>query len=354
MDEVAVIRIIGGAGSEGIDGSGGVNAGARGPRRPKAPAGGMGAIMSGALKAVGVGSLVGLVAGLVSANKALLSMVSGVVRMLGYLLKPITDVVTALLMPVLFALKPIVMIVNRVMQPFIRLAMESFRHGAQLRAEGDLVGAGKAEHAGMFAALAGVSAVVGVLLAETIKMQIANLTMMLGALLQPVFSFFGVTEQELSERISSIIDSVNTGIDALTVSMIGVNADAAAALAEQAGVDTTKFRKDVSEMISQVFNAPDGLKSRIEAMLSTSKVEGFGYIVGNEIHKVISGPEGITSVFSTEFESFKEKGVEKIGGAVKAMNDAWDELKSMELNIRKSRKRGLFEVIGDGIDSIFG
>jgi hypothetical protein len=352
MDEVAVIRIIGGAGSEGIDGSGGVNAGARGARGPKAPAGGMGAIMSGALKAVGVGSLVGLVAGLVSANKALLSVVGGVVRMLGYLLKPITDVVTALLMPVLFALKPIVMIVNRVMQPFIRLAMESFKTAAEKRKEGDFAGAAAAEAIGLAAGLAGVSSAMMAFLAESIKQTISSMTVMLGALLQPIFSFFGITEDQVLNEVNRIISGVSAGIDAITVTMIGTNANMLAKLADSAGVETEGFRTDVSKMISDVFNAPEGLTARVKAMLSTGDPEGFGYIVGDEIHKAIGGTEGITSVFVTEFESFKEKGVEKVEGAVKAMNDAWDDLKEMELNIRNNR-RGLFDVIVDGIDSIF-
>jgi len=189
-EEIVAIRIIPegvGIGDAGDSSPSVPGAGSAGGKQ-KGLIGGMGKMFSGVLKALGIGSLVGIIISALSANKGLMSVITNIFKMIGYLLKPITDVIMILLMPILFILKPIMILVNQVMGPFLKLAMQVMREGSKKLAEGDLVGAGMAFTAAAGIAIQGLSSVVIAVNAELLKMAVT----MLGQLLALVVN--GVVE----------------------------------------------------------------------------------------------------------------------------------------------------------------
>ena len=89
--------------------------------------GSIGKLLSTSMKALGLGMIVGFVAKIVLSSKMLLNMLGRLLKLIGLLLSPITDVITAFLYPILLIIKPIAIAVRQIMKPFTRLAMEMFK-----------------------------------------------------------------------------------------------------------------------------------------------------------------------------------------------------------------------------------
>ena len=94
------------------------------------------------LKSV-VSPLLALVGGLgilISSSKFLQKTLGAIMKLIGLLLKPIGDMISIFLLPIIYMLKPIVRFFNILMRPFIKKAMEQIRAGDSEAASGTVLG----------------------------------------------------------------------------------------------------------------------------------------------------------------------------------------------------------------------
>jgi hypothetical protein len=75
--------------------------------------------------------------------RSLINQVMIVGRLISFIIKPIGDILSVGLMPLIGILKPIGMFFNTIMKPYIQKAREAMRLGASLQKEGDTTGAMK-------------------------------------------------------------------------------------------------------------------------------------------------------------------------------------------------------------------
>ena len=350
-EEIVAIRIIPdgvGVSDTGQAGGGAGIPSSSGGVGTKGFLGGMGNVLSGVLKGLGIGALVSIVISAISANKGLMSVLKNIMKTISFLLKPITDVVMVLLMPILMILKPIMILANQVMAPFLKLAMQLMREGQSLIAGGDVAG-GTAAFAGAGAvALQGLSAVLVAVSAELIKLIIdmvgqllavvVNSLVEFGAwLVGPILSVFGVSQEEINAGVDNIQAGISQGfltatqalgsvVDVFAGSTMALLASSSAMIAESFDVDTTEFKDDAVGMITNVFSGAGGLEKTWGDMIGTGS--GFGKVANDAIKDVMGEGEGISGTFGTAMDDFKTEGVKKINGAVTAFNTAWDNLKS--------------------------
>lgn len=237
---------------------------------------------------IGVGSLILMVAKIVSSIQSLQSIIGAILKSIGLLLKPIADVITVLLMPILAVLKPIIMAVNQFMQPFIKLAMEAFREGAKALKDGDRGRAMEAFGISAGIMLSGLAGVVTIVFAELLKMVVDLATMstkmmvdVLIGVVETIFrafdGFLGFNAEnainnlmEFGENVKSSIDNTaglaKSVIDTSTKMILAGLTLTAASLAQQLGISTDDFLTSATMAIAGVVKTdPDSIINTFES-----------------------------------------------------------------------------------------
>ena len=311
---------------------------------------GIGGVFQGAMKAIGIGSVVGAIVGIVANMKILTDTVGRIFKVVSLLLKPIADVITVLLMPILYILKPFMIILNQVMAPFLKQALKLLGEGGKAMAGGDLVGASQLFGAAGAVILTGLSSVIATLAGTLLKMIVGVLgdfattiastfLTVFGAIMAPILGFFGVSGEELTKIINTIqtdmtkvigegTTAIQSGIDTTVATLIASNALSAALISESVGVETDVFRKNVFDMITKTFQGADGITPTIQKMLGLTSEGGFGKVAKDTITDTITGSSGFNSAFTSGMDLFKSEGVRKIGEAVDAFNTEFDKMKN--------------------------
>jgi len=297
MADDFLIRIIPEGFSGGISTGGAVSSGAS-PSVSGTGGGLKGAagIFGTVLKGLGIASGIGVIVAVISSMKNVVNIVAGVIKIIGALLRPISTVITTLLMPILFSLKPLVILINQVMAPFTRLAMDMFRQGVQAQKAGDTVAAGALFGGAIATTLAGLSAVFIAVAAETIKMTIGQLLDIIQFVTTPVIKFLtSMTDEQIAMSFQMLKDGVNSGIDLAAGAAVLKISSATADIADRLGVDTSKFRSDAKTMISNVFSGAEG-------------------------------KEGLNKIFTDQLDAFGRKGSDAVRKNVDMINREWDRL----------------------------
>jgi len=340
-DEVIAIKIIQDENSVGTAKSSAPSTGGSGNL-----VSGMGGMFKTVLSGLGIASIVGIVAKILSVNKGLMSVAGGIIKMVGYLLKPITDVIMILLYPILLILKPIMLMVNQIMRPFIRQAMLVMKEGASQISSGDPRGL-ETIAGGVSIMISGLSVVLFALLAGVIKGVIGSLVEMAGLLLvtiseilidifSPILSNLGVNVTDLKKTVGDTITTgttfiktkVNAAVDTVFGTLSAAATAEAAFTSEMFGVDAKDFGKDAVKVLKNVFaDAPDNITKNWEDLVGTGI--GFGMAANLTMKQTLtSGDDSISSNFGKGMDEMRRKGVTKISDAVNAFNDEFDNLKT--------------------------
>ena len=203
-----------GRGSRGGGGSGvgAAGAGVVGAEISSGGKGGMAGIAAGLTAVVAVvGEVVGLVKNaLDGVLKPLMTLVSGILKLISQLLRPIVDVFMMLLMPILQFLKPIIRVANDVMRPFRVLAYGLMRQASQ---SGNAVESGALNNLAMTTIFAGIGNVLVGVSGELVKM-ISGIVI---DVLSTTWLMTDETAAKLKDNIGGVIDGVTSSIQAMTL-----------------------------------------------------------------------------------------------------------------------------------------
>jgi len=234
---------------------------------PGAAGGNAGAIgnmskgFGGAMKALGIGSLVGLVLKIVSSFQGLMNMVGSVVKIISLIFKPVADAIMIILMPLIFLLKPVVMALNELMRPFIKLALQVMKQGAKMLGAGETQAGMEAFGGAAGIIMAGLTNVIVALAADLLKMVFR----VQAEFLRPVLEFFGANVDNMINDVNSLID---TGAVIISAALGGY----AAAIGETFSVDIDQFRQDHRSAISNLFGGSDGIMDKYGVVFEDTRV----------------------------------------------------------------------------------
>ena len=237
------------------------------PGRPK---GGGGIATAG----VGIGLIAGGIGGIAIAAieilkqlevfKPILTIAKGIIKVLGEFLRPISDVIVLLLLPILQILKPILLVVRQIMAPFRRLAFSLGRQAAEARAGGDTAAATGLQALSIAAIGQGVVATFAFLtqgivtsMIDTATFILQSLVGILGTFLAPILSLFGVNADEVVSFLNGKItegaqiakDSIGVGIAVVLSTQTALIVAAAAAL----GADVSTEFGAVNQTLGDLF-----------------------------------------------------------------------------------------------------
>jgi hypothetical protein len=202
-EEIALIRIINGSVGGGGDSPGSSET----PTKPGSSSkSGFEMSMSSVLKGLGIATAAAAIAQIVSTWKPLINMVEMILKMIGWVLMPIANVVMVMLMPILFMLKPIIQAVNQVMAPFIKDAMQIMKASSGKGLVAMQMGIGAAQSVMML----GLGAIILQLLGMVAQFMIDNIMNVVIMIWQALASlleklpFF--TKEGLAKVTTSLVD----------------------------------------------------------------------------------------------------------------------------------------------------
>jgi len=323
-DEVAIIRIIPEGMSGGTTDSGKVSTG--GTANVAGAMKGVGGAIKGALNALGIGSVIGLIITIASSFKALMSMVGTILKMIGLLLKPIADVITVLLMPILFIIKPFVILVNQIMAPFIKLAMGVMREGAKSLKDGDIAGAATAFAGAGAIMMQGLNSVLIALSTQFMKMIVDIVFSVASKVVGVIVGIFGVSQETVDAKFKEGADKVKSGIDLIGAESSVLIAGLSVTIAEQFDVNTDKFKNSVVKNIFGLFDKADK-ESITGTMVKVLGVDFKKAGVDAIKNAITDDPDSVATTFVDAIGKFKDKGVNAVSSAVSAINTEWGKLK---------------------------
>jgi hypothetical protein len=314
LEEIAIIKIVGGGGFGGGSSSGSASGsttkmlesmGIRsatstssqlGIRQllpeAKSMASGMTGMLTGAMTAagavMGIGSVVMLIKQLVEYQKLLLNIIGGIIKLVGFLLKPITDVIGVLLMPILFMLKPFVLIANQVMAPFIKDAMKLMQVFAKATAKGDMTNAGQALGGAALIMFSGLGSVIVAVFMELIKLVTATLFDMAKQIVVSVLGFFSSDmAKEASIAFDYMKNTTLTAMDGLTKGFVENQKNGADRIMNEI---TGNFNSAGEEYIKAISSVTDGIleqKNRLSSSSST-RIGNFDWGTGKTYNTSIA------------------------------------------------------------------
>lgn len=291
-----------------------------------------GGLAKGAGMAAGIAAVAAAAVAILGHFKSLTSVVSKILKVLFEFLRPIVDVVTLLLLPVLSILKPILMIIRQVMAPFRKAALQLSAEGARAMQEGRTGDAAALFGLSIQTGLAGLSAVITVLLKDVINMTITSIGEFTKIIVQSIFTalaFISPFGQEaIMEAGNAIIlgidqttKTITNIIDATTGILIQTQALAIQEMAKMFGVDLGTFSKDVTKMINQVVVGEDNsIWKEFQSGLS---------IIRNDI------PTKVNDAFSPVISSI-ENSLNKIRGLVNQAEKSANSAKSLYSRVDES------------------
>ena len=254
MAEEFIIRLI----PDG--GTGGVSGGATGGASTSSALGGIGKAFKGAMKAIGIGSIIGLILKIVSSFQSLLDVVASLVKIVTLIFKPLADALTILLLPLIFLLKPIVMALNDIMRPFFKLSMEVMKKGAQSFSAGNTKAGFEAFGGASSIIIAGLANVLVALTSQLVKMIFA----LSGELLKLIFPVF-------SGAIDNFIGNINTMVDDTAVVISAAIGGYAAGIGKVFGADIDSFKEDHKKAIHNLFTGSEGIGETYDAVFDTTR-----------------------------------------------------------------------------------
>lgn len=246
MADEFVIKII----PDGIDTSSGGSGGSTGGINTGG-VGKMGKAFQGAIKALGIASLVGLVAKMVSSFSALLNVVGSIGKLISLIFKPIADALMILLMPLLYLMKPIVLALNELMRPFIKLSLDVMKQGAKMLQAGETQAGLEAFGGAAAIVISGLSTIIVALTSQLLKLFFTIATNSIGSL-------FGFSE----ETINNAVSNINTFIDDQAIIVSARLGGYAAAIGETFGVSIDQFRTDHRNAIENLFHGSEGIMDK--------------------------------------------------------------------------------------------
>jgi hypothetical protein len=187
----------------------------------------------------------------------LTSLVKGIGRIIIEFLRPIADVITILLMPVLAILRPILMVFRTIMAPFRKAALQLSASGAQDMANGNF-GEGFAKSIGALQLLfTGVNIVLLKLMEEVVKAALTGLTYLLAVSVASTLSLFGFSFDAvfgfIMEKGKLVTDAVEYGFGTAAAVLSLQSAE----MLKMLGGDVTQFVKDIQPMLTGVFISDD-------------------------------------------------------------------------------------------------
>ena len=226
-------------------------------------------VISSVFKSLKIASILAIIVSIVTSFKPLMKIISGIGKMISYLLQPIAMVIMTLLYPILIILKPIMIAINQLMAPFTKAAMQLFGEGETTKGVGVLMG--------------GISIVLIKIFAESIKF--AG-----GLVLTAVASLFGLVSSEMQETLmNEILPAFYQAVD-----------DTAAFLSGSIIAETSKLLEGTSVDFDEFVNNAFGAVESAYAGMSEEALKGLKNMQENVLDKdytaaLVSMTTGITS-----------------------------------------------------------
>jgi hypothetical protein len=205
------------------------------------------------IKETGFGNIVDLLKSITSGFSSLLRIISLLERLVSFLLKPIADVITVLLFPLLILLKPIAAAVREIMTPFTQLAFQAIGKSREAAEAGNLGESADFMAIAFMDVLSGLSFVLQTIFAQQIVMfSDVFLTLML-----EIISLVIPISDEKKESVKTSITGLISGVLASSLNNF---VDVIANLNNAAGLETTEFKNSLTNSINSFF----GTGGRIE------------------------------------------------------------------------------------------
>jgi len=246
-------------------------------------------VIGSVFKSLKIASILTIIASIVMSFKPLMSVISNIGKMLGYLLQPISMVIMTLLYPILIILKPIMIAVNQLMAPFTKAAMQLFGEGETAKGVGVLFG--------------GLSVVFIKVFAESIKF--AG-----GGILIAVANLFGLVNEETKNIIlNELLPAFYQAVDDTAAFLSGGVIAETAKILEGTSVDFDKF---VNEAFGAVKSAYDGM--------SKEALEGLNQMQEDVLNKDYTA--ALQSMTTGMVDSWIDFGI-SVGFALRKMNQSW-------------------------------
>jgi len=337
MEEIVAIKIIG-SDMNGISSGGPKGSASSGGGIGSGFVGKMGGMMSGVLKTLGIGSLIGIVVMIVGSFKSLLNLVSNIIKVISMILKPIADVVMILLMPILMILKPIMQIANQIMAPFIKLSMQVMREGMKMMASGDVAGGASAMLGAGAIAMQGFNSVIIGLLGGVMNVLIDIITqassLLMNSMVNILFGMFGGILSMFGVDVGAAYTSITTqinenmamgnqfmkdGVALIMGNAMVMLASNAAIIAEGFGVNSESFQASAAKNIEKIFGESKLGKTWEDKI---GMVTGFGALAAQSMRNVM-GEGGLSGTFDDAMQTFGTEGKEATVTALAGIKDTF-------------------------------
>lgn len=255
--------------------------------------------MKGVLEGLGIGSGIQIIAGIIKSFQPVLNIVSSVMKVLGVLLSPVSDLIIGLLIPIILIFKPIAIALNQIMMPFLLQAIAFFKVGAE-------TGDATATALGFSTLLSGLNAVIIVIFAEILELVLTSGLSLIASIVG-LFSSSGETfiRDELMGNISGLVETAAAAaIAGMALNIIDLN--------KMIGLDMTKFETGVLNSIGSIFtNVSEDYILQIGEAMKDVEENGLG-----------TGMATLSAATLAEWANFATDGSNAITSAFETMRNA--------------------------------
>jgi len=283
---------------------------------------GMGGLMKLLGRLVAIFEIVSVAAG------SLMKMLSNIMKLLGLILKPIGDMLTIALMPILYMLKPIAKIMNILFRPYLRAALVAMKVGGKKMAEGDAGGAAEAFGLGLTTVLKPVFDLLMVQLSNLAQVALSvvqvALTPFVAILAQIMEMFTGTPAEQIFASFQDGFNQARESVSGFFSDIIDVTNvllfDKISELAGEAGIEVSDFTEGVTISFATL-NADN---TKIMNHTVTTVTTKIGVIAGLN--------ETMIETFRKDLEALRKEQVDpltesingdgKKGGLIGAMSNA--------------------------------
>lgn len=276
----------------------------------------IGPVIGSVVKGLNIGTGLSVIQSIMQQFRPLVSVVSNLMKMLLLVLSPLQYLLTGLLIPILLILKPIAILVKKLMMPFFSLAMQAMVGGAELITESGEVADGAALFTvGAMTLLNGVGAILTVLSMQVVQM-VGDLFLNLFLLIFGIFIPISETQRD------AVLSEYQTQTDNLFSTILGAMTDSVAQLNQMAGLDTTQFKTDANDLISELFSGDTGFGSTM-----STDVNNYYNATSLACEEVVaSGTNSFLSTVKTLAEELGKAGKDKVETLMAEAQSRADEI----------------------------
>ena len=235
-----------------------------GLRKGGAGAAGLGGLAGGPLIAG-----IGLIVSQLKVFQPVVSMVKAIVNIIGEFLRPVSDVIILLLMPILQILKPILIIVRQIMQPFRQAAFKFMNEAGKAFREGDTAKGAALTALSLAEIGLGVEAVGLFFTKEILKTMIDSFAGLFG----PLLSFFGI-------NVDDAVKVAKDSIDLAASTLIATSGARIAMIGAMLGVDISREFTSQIAMLRVLFITGDNSFISVFDSLTSGFESSLGSLIG--------------------------------------------------------------------------